>query len=103
MTGTYLDQIKKAEDRGDALPFFLDFEELHNLFHPTTETGGTEMTDEAPIQEPEGDPDIHHDEQGMPERSWIAMETDRQIKKAEDRGDALPFFSGMMAAFFGKD
>lgn len=62
------------------------------------------MTDEAPIQEPEGDPDIHHDEQGMPEgQPWLAKEMDRQIKKAEDRGDALPIFSGMMAAFLGKD
>ena len=36
-------------------------------------------------------------------RTWIAKETERQIKKAEERGDALPIFSGMMAAFFGKD
>ena len=36
-------------------------------------------------------------------RTWQAEERDRQIKKAEERGDALPIFSGMMAAFFGKD
>ena len=36
------------------------------------------------------------------ERSWISKEIDRQIEKAEERGDALPVYSGLMSAFFGK-
>ena len=37
------------------------------------------------------------------ERSWISKEIDRQIEKAEERGDALPVYSGLMSAFFGRD
>ena len=37
------------------------------------------------------------------EESWMSKEITRQIKKAEERGDSLPVYSGLMAAFFGKD